>query len=140
MTAWSRVVARFGTPHVDVWSPTEYRVWVQTGWHVHSGASTSDPVGQGRSLESACKALLVYTDRPGSLVVVGECDYQCRRRYDASAASKVAYSGLKKVLDEAAARVAAWPAWKQGLPPCAREECDREYDHPGRHRRPRKGV
>lgn len=36
--------------------------------------------------------------------------------------------------------VATWPAWKRGLPPCVDERCEREHNHPGKHRRARESF
>lgn len=136
MTSYDQVVKRFGKrPQVDVFSPTEYRVWI-TGWHVHNGAATSDPVGQGRSLEKACEALLRYVDAPASMLVKGDCDVRCYAKYSQSEShQKAARDGIRAILEENAATVESWPAWKRGLPPCADEECEREDGHKGKHRR-----
>lgn len=114
MTALEKIFARFGRPYVDVFSPTSYRVWVKSGWHVHNGASTGDPVGQGESLEEAAQALLDYVAKPGSLLVKGECDQRCCNQYNASPASKKAYRELREFIKGAAAEVRSWPAWKRG--------------------------
>ena len=135
MSAWDEVVAKFGQPHVDVWGPTRYRVWVQHGWHVHNGASTSDPSGDGRSLESACRALLDYIARPASMLCEGACDIRCRAKYSQSEPhQKAARASTHSVIEEAAATVEKWPAWKRGLDPCTDERCERELGHKGKHR------
>lgn len=136
MTFYAEVESLLGRPTVNVFSPTEYRVTVP-GWHVHNGASTSRPFGDGRSLEKACEALLRYCNRPASWVADGdECDHRCHAQYmhmeDKQAASR---ASLREVTERAAHTVAHWPAWKRGLPPCEDELCEREDQHEGSHRR-----
>src|SRR5258705_11897978 len=93
---WFEIIAKFGQPHVDVFSPTEYRVWVQSGWHVHDGASTQDPCGNGRSLESACKKLLEMCSAPSGMLIEGSCDWRCARKYAQSPQAKVTSQNLWK--------------------------------------------
>lgn len=138
VTAYDQVVARFARfgkkPIIAVYSPTEYRVEI-VGWHVHNGAATSALFADGRSLEKACAALLKYIERPASMVVEGDCDYQCASRYMKSKSHQAAArASLRTVVDEAADAVDHWPAWKRGLPPCEEDECERELGHDGKHR------
>ena len=136
MTSYDNVVTRFGRkPEVQVFSPTEYRVTI-SGWHVHNGASSGRPIGDGRSLDGACRALLAYVDRPASMVFEGEyCDRVCHVKYAKSEPhQEAARASLRSVVEDAARTVDSWPAWKRGLPPCEDERCERELHHKGKHR------
>ncbi len=130
---YDEVTRRFGRPHVDVFSATEYRVWVRSGWHVHDGAATGDPVGHGKTLEAASKALIAYCDRPQAEVVHGECDQACCNRYSASPKSKLATVAFWNFLKEVSEQVERMPHWKRGLPPCVEERCDLAAGHKGDH-------
>lgn len=131
MSAYSEVVRRFGRPHVTVFSATEYRVWVQSGWHVHDGAASGDPSGDGKTLGKASQALLNYIAQPHVMLVHGTCDQACCNRYNQSRASQLASKRLWQFIEEAADNVERWPAWKRGLPPCAVDECYLADGHKG---------
>lgn len=132
MSAYNRLVCRFGgqRPQIQCWSPTEYRVQV-TGWHVHSGAATSAPFGDGKTLEAACGSLLRQVDAPHVDLVTGDCDWQCEARYSGSPKARIAHGLLVRVLEESAATVNRWPAWRRGLPPCPSDGCNMATGHPG---------
>lgn len=135
-TYYQQVVDGFGKrPEVTVHSPTEYSVCV-SGWHMHSGASTSRPFAGGRSLEAACKRLLALVDEPQVMLVEGEyCDHVCSARYMKSKShQKASRAAMRSVIEDAARTVDSWPAWKRGLPPCEDERCEREAGHAGKHR------
>lgn len=137
MTNYDKILKRFGKrPSVLVFSPTEYRVTV-SDWHVHNGAMTCRPCGDGTTLENACANLLAFCDQPASMAVEGDhCDHVCSAKYMKSKThQKAAHASLRSVIACAAANVESWPAWKRGLPPCVEQECEREADHEGRHRR-----
>jgi hypothetical protein len=128
MTAYDRLAARFGRPEIQCWSPTEYRVIVH-GWHQHSGAATGEPIGDGKTLEAACEVLLAAANRPEVEVVEGECDRACAARYRRSPKAEIARRGLMSVIEQAAAEVDRWPAWKRCLPPCPADGCTRAAGH-----------
>lgn len=134
---YAEIQRMFGRdPSVQVFSPTQYRVSVP-GWHLHKGACYGRPCGDGRSLESACAALLSYLAQPASWLAEGDnCDHVCAAKYGGMADKKKAakadfWAGLK----DGARQFALMPAWKRGLPPCEDERCEREYQHEGKHRR-----
>lgn len=106
-SAYKQITERFvRRPQVDVLDEDYYRVFVP-GWHVHNGASHGEPSGHGKTLDSACKKLLYEIDRPSSMLAEGQCDWQCRRRYDASPASGVAHEEFKAFLKSNADRAKA---------------------------------
>lgn len=133
-SAYNRITERFGkTPQVQVFSPTQYRVAIR-GWQVHSGASTSEPFADGRSLEKACEALLRFIDDPAAWVHEGSCDHLCHAKYSRMRDKQVLNrKRFRTVVEEAAATVARWPAWKRGEPPCEDDDCEGVLGHDGKH-------
>lgn len=135
MSAYGDLMLLLGDLSYSVRAPTEYRAYAPYGWHLHDGAASGTPFADGKSLEKACENLLALIQKPGTMLVEGICDQTCFNRYNTSSARKVADRAFVRHVKKTAREVRSWPAWKRGLPPCEEEECEREYDHEGKHRK-----
>lgn len=131
-SSYDKLVERFvgSRPAVQCWSPTQYRV-AYHGWHVHDGACSGAPFADGKTLESACAALLRQVNAEHVMLVEGDCDQPCANRYTSSPKARLAHGRLMAFIEDSAARVDRWPAWKRGLPPCPSEGCNMADGHPG---------
>ena len=117
-------------PHVDVFNEYSYRVWIKSGWHIHSGAATFEPCAQGKSLEKACKALLDANNARGVQLTKGHCDDHCRSTYISSKKFQEAGKVLMETIEATATRVRdTWPAYKRNCSPCPLGDCILGFDH-----------